>query len=318
MKKKRGRYAKKNSNQKFLTALVVGLSLILIVLLVILIKGCQNEPMPEQTLPPLETTLPLETTQLQMTGTGPEENPSTALTTLSTETTAPGETTEPEQTEPAETKPKETEPPVKPTVPPEPTETGRVLVTFPYVIPDTELVIRYVDSYSGIFIEDGSDVEANGITAMVVTNLSNTHIEYANISLTRNGKVLAFSLSALPAGATMVVQEANATAYTDGEYYDCVCEVAEIETLEMSESLLRVEEDENGALVVTNLTDKTIPTIRIFYKFYMSDEDVYVGGITYTAKIQDLGGGASCVVSPSHYLAGGSQVVMVRTYDTVN
>ena len=86
----------------------------------------------------------------------------------------------------------------------------------------------------------------------------------------------------------------------------------------MSEGQVLVEENEDGSLLVTNLTDKTIPTIRIFYKYYMYDEEVYVCGITYTARIRDLEGGASCVIAPSHYMAGASKVVMVRTYDTTN
>ena len=48
----------------------------------------------------------------------------------------------------------------------------------------------------------------------------------------------------------------------------------------------------------------------------MDDVEVYVGGITYTAKLVELKAGKSIVVTPSHYYAGFSKVLMVKTYDT--
>ena len=84
----------------------------------------------------------------------------------------------------------------------------------------------------------------------------------------------------------------------------------------MSEDKIRVEETGGQEITVTNLTDQEIPAVRIFYKFYMKDEDTYVGGITYTAKITNLQAGDSQAIQPSHYLKGSSRIMMVRTYDT--
>ena len=84
----------------------------------------------------------------------------------------------------------------------------------------------------------------------------------------------------------------------------------------MSEDKVQVEESGEQSLTVTNLTDEDIPAVRVFYKFYMEDEGTYVGGITYTAKLTGLSAGGSQTVSPSHYAAGSSRVMMVRTYDS--
>ena len=84
----------------------------------------------------------------------------------------------------------------------------------------------------------------------------------------------------------------------------------------MSEELVLVEENDSGALEVTNLTGAELPCVRVFYKFYMPSEDIYVGGIAYVAKIVDLQAGQSQTIIPSHYLSGSSKVVMVRTYDS--
>lgn len=219
-------------------------------------------------------------------------------------TSKPG-TSKPAATTPAATKPAATEPPVS-------------YLNFPYTIPGTTLVIQKVDSYDGIFLEDGSDRSIEGIYALVLKNTGSDAVEYANITLTQQGKTLTFKATALPAGGTMVVQEANAAAYVNTKFTDCACDIATLDVFEMSENKVSVTEGEKGGLVVKNLTGETIPCIRIFYKFYMQDAKVYVGGITYTAKVTDLAGGESTVINPSHYLADSSALMMVRTYDTAN
>ncbi len=187
---------------------------------------------------------------------------------------------------------------------------------FPYAIEGTELTVQNISSYDGIFLEDGSDGEVTGVAAMVVENTGDTNVEYAAITISCNGETLEFDASDLPAGATVVVQEKNKTPYQSGTYTDCSAVVAEMGDFEMSEDQVKVEETESGSLLVTNLTDEEIPCVRIFYKFYMADEETYVGGITYTAKLTGLSAGASQTVTPSHYAAGNSRIMMVRTYDS--
>ena len=187
---------------------------------------------------------------------------------------------------------------------------------FPYAIEGTELTVQNISSYDGIFLEDGSDGDVAGVAAMVVKNTGDTNVEYAAITISCNGETLEFDASDLPAGATVVVQEKNKTPYQSGAYTDCSAVVAEMGDFEMSEDQVKVEETESGSLLVTNLTDEEIPCVRIFYKFYMADEETYVGGITYTAKLTGLSAGASQTVTPSHYAAGNSRIMMVRTYDS--
>ena len=98
--------------------------------------------------------------------------------------------------------------------------------------------------------------------------------------------------------------------------FDEAWDQAETDEFEMSEDKVRVEETGEGSLRITNLTDEEIPCVRIFYKFYMEEEQTYVGGITYTAKVTGLSAGGSQTVTPSHYSSGNSLVMMVRTYDT--
>lgn len=190
------------------------------------------------------------------------------------------------------------------------------VVTFPYSIPNTDLSIQNIASYDGIFLEDGSDSSVLGVYSIVLKNNGSMDVEYARITLSCDGMPITFEVSDLPAGATVVAMESDQNAYQDGTYRDCNADIAEIDGLEQSAGQILVQENEDGSLTVSNLTDSLIPCVRLFYKFYMSDENVYIGGITYTAKLTDLEAGDNQTIIPSHYSSGYSKVVMVRTYDS--
>lgn len=187
---------------------------------------------------------------------------------------------------------------------------------FPYQIPNTSLSIRAVKSYSGVFIEDGSDKDVSGIAAIILDNKGTENIEYAKITLKCEGKEYVFEAKTLAAGATMVVQESTGAKYMDGEYGEASAMIAPMEKLDMSEQSIKVKETESGAIQIANISGKDIPCVRVFYKFYIDDVDVSVGGITYTAKITDLQANEVRIITPSHYDKDASRVMMVRTYDT--
>ncbi|MEE1327426.1 MAG: hypothetical protein UHS47_02670, partial [Oscillospiraceae bacterium] len=60
--------------------------------------------------------------------------------------------------------------------------TGNIL-SFPYAIPGSDLVIEQVNSYDGLFFEDGSDREVSNVTAIVLANKGNSCMEYVNITM---------------------------------------------------------------------------------------------------------------------------------------
>ena len=189
-------------------------------------------------------------------------------------------------------------------------------ISFPYKVPDSKLVIDKISSYDGVFIEDGSDEAVEGITTILLKNTGKKHLEYVELTMNRGEEVLTFQASSIPAGATVAVQEAARAAYVEGQYQNCYATTAAIDKFEKSKDQVKVEELEDGSLRVTNLTKKDIPCVRLFYKLYMKDEKIYIGGITYTAKITNLAAGESQDVTPSHYSKGNSKIMMIRTYET--
>ncbi|MDO4171010.1 MAG: hypothetical protein Q4D45_14140 [Lachnospiraceae bacterium] len=190
--------------------------------------------------------------------------------------------------------------------------------SLPYTIPDTSLQIQKIAGYKGVFIEDGSDKKVSNVTAIALKNTGKEKIEYADITVKRGKKKLEFKASAIKAGATVVVQEANKTAYKEGTYSDCQAQVAYADEFEMSKDKVKVTDNGDNSLTVKNISKKKIVSIRIFYKYYMKDEKAYVGGITYNAKVEDLGAGKSIKITPSHYVSDSSKIMMVRTYDEKN
>ena len=260
-----------------------------------------------------ETQIGTESTTSQGSQTTPAASEETDANQIpeTTETTGQGS----HETDPSEN-PSETDPSEDPSETDKPQNNDGNSIRLPYSIPGSGLVIEQFNSYNGLFFEDGSDKAVSNITAMVLTNTGDDYAEYIDITIDRDGVQLKFVGSALAPGGKMVILEASGKQFRNGTYSNCVANVATAAEFTMSENQVRVEENAERGLLVTNITGKDIPYIRIFYKFYMTDSDVYVGGITYTAKVTDLAAGASCTVTPSHYLKGYSKVIMVKTYDT--
>lgn len=192
------------------------------------------------------------------------------------------------------------------------------VITFPYKIKETGLEVQQVASYDGVFLEDGSDSDISGVAVVVLKNTGKSAIGYTEVKLVRGDATLLFKASAIPAGATVVVQESNKSSYVEGDYTACDAEVAYIDKLEMSEKQVEIKDNGDNSLTVTNLTDKDIAAVRVFYKFYMENEKTYVGGIAYNAKASGLKAKKSINLKPIHYASGPSKVIMVRTYDTVD
>lgn len=219
---------------------------------------------------------------------------------------------EPEQPAPPPApKPKPQPQPKPKPVPEQPKE-----ISFPYAIPDTTLVVEAVKSYDGIFLEDGSDTPIKGVAAVIVKNTGKQVVDFAQLQMDGAKTHFTFEFSGVAAGASIVAMEKNKAPAVDQKYNSISADAAFSDGFELSKAALNVEETEDGQLKITNLSGNDIPCVRVFYKFYIPDQNTYVGGITYVAKILDLKAGDSAQVLPSHYAAGSSKVIMAKIYQT--
>ena len=282
---------------------IVAVILLLIVLAAVVIGiTVSNSKTPAPTEPSQYSEQATETT-----------NEATEAETEATETTEePTETT----IEPTEETAAPTSPIITPTIP-QPTTPPKTVIKLPYTIPGTSLVIQRVANYSGIYLEDDSNADITDVAMMLLYNAGTEAVEFADCKLIYDDKTLEFKVSALPAGAKIAVQEINRQSCAFGDLTECRIDIATLEKMEMSEDLVNVVDNGNNTLTVTNLSDKDIATVRIFYKYYLADEDAYIGGIAFSAAIHDLKVGESILLMPNHFSSNGSLVIMVRTYDTV-
>ena len=182
---------------------------------------------------------------------------------------------------------------------------------------DADITIQRINGYSGIYIEDGSDKEVSNVAAIQVKNNSKKAIEFAQIQLYNGDKKLVFDVTSLPANASAVVMEKNKATFnsSSGVTYGGTT-ASYVSSLEKV-STVKCEKVSNNGIKVTNKSKKDIPCVRIFYK-YKSSEGYYVGGITYTAKIENLKAGESQTVYPSHFDSDGGEIMMVKTYTTTD
>jgi hypothetical protein len=201
--------------------------------------------------------------------------------------------------------PQETTAPTEMEQPEEPTEAPMNL--------NYGLTITDVGSYTGVYMEDGSDDIVSGVLMIEVTNTGEENVEYAEIHMACGEETAYFKLSTLPAGETVILLELNRMQYAaDAEY-----SVAVVENVAIFRHELSVCEDKiqlqvlDGTMNVKNISGEDIDgDVIVYYKNYSSG--IYYGGITYMIRIQ--GGMEADEVRQSaatHISPSGSRVMFV-------
>ena len=151
--------------------------------------------------------------------------------------------------------------------------------------------IRITDmgSYTGMYMEDGTDEILSGIMMLVVENTGEDDIQYAEITMDLGEQEAQFSLTTLPVGESMVLLEKNRMAWDDSRDYKAVAPM--IQNVAYFQEPISTMEDKlkigimDGAINVTNISGEDIPgTIAVYYK--NAAADIYYGGITYRIQIQ--------------------------------
>lgn len=190
-----------------------------------------------------------------------------------------------------------------------PEKEGEAL-SFPCTLEGYGLVLEKLAPYDGIFLEDGTGRKVSRVAMLQVKNGGSLPVEYCELGLSFAGEELLFSLSALPAGATVLVQEKTGKALPDSPPLGAVATVIPRDRLELSEDRVKVKDNGDGSLTVTNLTGEDLSEVRIFYKY--CKEGVYLGGIAFSLRVNGLSAKKSVTLKPAHFTSGECRVVMVQ------
>ena len=234
---------------------------------------------------------------------------------VTTSTTLPNDEEQEDENDEAVPPPEDLPPTVEIPVVTDP-ETGEKGISFPCEVPDYGLTIHRLAPYSGMYVEDGTNATVENVAMLLVSNHSDYPIEYASIAVQYGDETLTFDISTLPKGENMVVQEKTGKSVPIGKAQQAQALVVRRANMEMSRDQVEVVDNGDNTLTIRNLSGKMIPTVRVFYKYYMEDEDVFVGGIAFTVRVTRLGADSSVTIQPSHYSSKTGRVVMVLTYDT--
>lgn len=184
-------------------------------------------------------------------------------------------------------------------------------VTLPYEIPGTALVVESLASYDGNFVEDGSERQVFNVACIVLRNTTDEDIAWIQVVLQSCNEQLVFTANTIPAHGMVMVLEKDAKQYAGDEIGACHGQVIFASEEWLDGRQLRFTDVDMGTVAVTNLTDSNIKKLRIYYKTYHADVDIFLGGVTYCTTIENLEAGGMALIEPSHYARGYSRIVRV-------
>ena len=151
------------------------------------------------------------------------------------------------------------------------------------------LFVTDTGSYTGMYMEDGTDEIVSGVLMLVVKNTGEQDIQYAQISMPIGEETAAFTLTTLPVGESVVLLETNRMQWQQDVDYSAI--LPKIENIAYFQEPVSTQEDKlkigivDGAINVTNISGEDIGgNIVVYYK--NAAKDLYYGGITYRITIE--------------------------------
>ncbi len=296
-------------NEKNRFKILIGVICVALVLLAIMVALLLDSQLPDPIFGVFQTKPTASTEESQ------QQTEDTEETIQETEPTT--STKEPQISTDEPVTPPDEQPPSVVIPPEKDPETGEEIgISFPCQVPGYGLTIEKFAPYNGMFVEDGTNANIENVAMLLVSNSGDYPVEYTQIRVMCGQEELLFDISALPVGEKLVVQEKTGKTAAEEKVLSASALVVQRAKMEMSEGKVQVTDNGDNTLTIKNLTNETIPTTRIFYKYYMEDEDLFVGGIAFTVRITRLGPSASVTIQPSHYTSQTSRLVMVLTYNS--
>ena len=160
-----------------------------------------------------------------------------------------------------------------------------VLKEAPFGDLNEKFSVACMGTYSGTYVEDGSNEQVTDVLTIVVKNISSDLVEYGLITVDCGGETATFELSALPAGSYALVMEKNRLTYDNTMVLSKpICE----QYAEPNNLITDFGNDFNvypsdGVINIENISGRDIESdVSLFYKNY--EYGLFIGGITYSAR----------------------------------
>lgn len=175
------------------------------------------------------------------------------------------------------------------------------------------LEIIEIGSYSGAYMEDGSEEQVSDVMMIKVKNNSDQTLQYAEIVFELDDIDAEFAFSTLPPGEEVLVLEKSKLEYSR-KCDDAKTELRNVvffeEDVSLCEDIIKIYELE-GALNIENISGKDIKgPVAVYYKTVQ--DDIYQGGITYRVFVEDgLKAGEIRQVMTKHFSLENSKIMFV-------
>lgn len=176
------------------------------------------------------------------------------------------------------------------------------------------LEINRIGTYTGKYVEDGSNRDVTDVLAIIVTNTSDTFIEMVDFSLPGQDYTAYFRLTSLPAGQSALVMERNALQYVSEMQFDApkiFDYTPTVNEFSLHTDVFSVNAAD-GVVNLINRSDRDISGgIAIYYKNVI--DGIYLGGITYRFAIENgVKAGGVAQFMPNNYTVANSEILFIR------
>lgn len=189
-------------------------------------------------------------------------------------------------------------------------EEEKETVTFPVDLEGTPLRAEGTVYYEGAFLESEQQEEpAMGVLALLVRNTGTEALESVRITLSGESGSYRFLGCHIPPDSRVLLLETGGAAWNRDEIYSIQAQVASEPPDLIAQGKLEIRDVDMGAVAVTNHTERTLQNLRLYYKTYLSDADLYQGGICYEEVLTRLEPGETVRLLPGRYAMGYSRFV---------
>ena len=182
------------------------------------------------------------------------------------------------------------------------------MLTLPCKVPGTELIAKQLMMYEGPFLEGGTDVPVSDITALLLYNSGQQEIAQAEVILQAQQELTFFASNIMP-GAQVLVLERNAASWQNWQIAACTGWTNQSQRSSLPEGALQIRDVDMGTIAVTNTTDQTLTDVWLYYKNYLPQSEIYIGGITYLKTIVSLAPGQTMKLPLNNYASGYSRIL---------
>lgn len=179
-----------------------------------------------------------------------------------------------------------------------------------YPIIGTPLTVEQISAYDGPFYEDRTGREVFDTMAVLVKNRGDQMIYHAWFVLETDIGRYHFEATMIPPFSSVLIPEKNAQKFKMAEIVSChgwgvngqAMDALPIEINHINKMTLNIE----------NLSASSVTDLKIFYRTYLFDQDIYVGGNAYCANIEKIPAFDHTTVVLPNYCATYSMVVYIQ------